>query len=93
MPLKRLVFVIASALFVVAPTVAEAQQKFVAALRSAQEVPANPSLATGTCTVTLSALEDTVSTVCSYTGLGSTLIAGHIHGQVRVAWWGIAFDQ
>jgi len=77
---RRLAFVIGSVLSVFAPTLAEAQQRFVAALRSAQEVPANPSTAMGTCMVTLNAAETTVSTACSYAGLGSALVAGHIHG-------------
>jgi hypothetical protein len=63
------------------PRAAFAQLKFVAALNGAQEVPSNPSTGKGWCFATLNAAETTVTTNCTFSGLGSPTVAGHIHAQ------------
>lgn len=58
-----------------------AQQRFIAHLNGIQEVPVNNSAGTGSCTITLNAAQTQISVSCNYTGLGSNLQAGHIHGN------------
>lgn len=58
-----------------------AQQKFIAHLNSAQEVPTNVSAGIGTCVVTLNAAGNSISVSCTYSGLTSNLQADHIHGN------------
>lgn len=58
-----------------------AQQRFVAALDGAQEVPANASAGRGTCTIVLNAAQTQITVNCTFTGLGSNLAAAHIHGN------------
>lgn len=53
--------------------------KFAAALNGAQEVPANLSAGKGWCFVTLNAAETQVTTTCTFSGLGSVTVMGHIH--------------
>ena len=60
---------------------ASAQQRFVAALDGAQEVPPNASAGKGTCTIVLNAAETQITISCTFSGLGSNLLAGHIHGN------------
>ncbi|HVF46194.1 MAG TPA: CHRD domain-containing protein [Pyrinomonadaceae bacterium] len=57
-----------------------AQLKFVSHMNGPQEVPANNSAGFGTCLITLNTAQTSISASCTYTGLGSTLMAGHIHG-------------
>ena len=58
-----------------------ADQKFIAHLNSAQEVPSTPSSGVGVCVVTLNAAETSISASCTYQGLTSALQADHIHGN------------
>jgi hypothetical protein len=83
-PMTRKFSGVAVCVLVLFPTLAHAQQKFVAALRSEQEVPANPSAATGTCTATLIEAAPFLTASCTYSGLESRLVAGHIHGSAAV---------
>jgi hypothetical protein len=53
---------------------------FKAKLSGAQEVPPNPSAATGFGRVTLNGSETLVTVSLTFTGLGSNQIAAHIHG-------------
>jgi hypothetical protein len=69
-----------AAVFLVSGT-ALAQQKFVAHLDSAQEVPSTASTGNGVCVVTLNAAETSIDVACSYTGLTSNLQADHIHAN------------
>lgn len=75
------------------PRTAFAQLKFVAAMSGAQEVPEGVSTAKGWCFATLNAAETQISASCTYSGLGSPLILGHIHGAAPVGVnAGIVFD-
>ena len=58
-----------------------AQQRFVAALDGAQEVPPNGSFGRGTCTIVLNAAQTQITVNCTFSGLGSNLAAAHIHGN------------
>src|SRR5207247_8606528 len=58
---------------------ASAQTLFVVRLNSAQEVPTNSSIATGSGTLTLNA-DSTLSYDISYSGLSADFQAAHIHG-------------
>lgn len=58
-----------------------AQQRFVANLSGAQEVPATGSTGTGACSVILNAAETQISITCAYSGLTSSVNAAHIHGS------------
>ena len=58
-----------------------AQQRFVAALDGAQEVPANASAGKGTCTIVLNAAQTQITVNCTFSGLGTNLSAAHIHGN------------
>ncbi len=58
-----------------------AQQKFVAHLNAAQEVPSTPSTGSGVCVITLNAAETSISVSCTYQGLTSNLQADHIHAN------------
>jgi hypothetical protein len=59
---------------------AQAQTHFVANLTGAQEVPPNASTATGFGRVTLNAAQTQITASVYYTGLGSNVTVGHIHG-------------
>jgi hypothetical protein len=69
-----------AAAFLVSGT-ATAQQKFIAHLDAAQEVPATPSTGNGVCVVTLNAAETSIGVNCTFTGLTSNLQADHIHAN------------
>ena len=58
-----------------------ADQKFIAHLDAAQEVPANASTGSGVCVVTLNNAETSISVSCTYSGLTSNLQADHIHAN------------
>ncbi len=58
-----------------------AQQKFIAHLDAAQEVPSTPSTGNGVCVVTLNAAQTSIGVQCTYTGLTSNLQADHIHAN------------
>jgi hypothetical protein len=80
--MKRIGFVV---LLIIAGTVmASAQQRFVAALRGNQEVPANASPGSGSCQIVLNAAETQITVSCTFTGLGSNAMAAHIHGSGAV---------
>ena len=57
---------------------------FAAQFSSAQEVPTNASAANGFGTVTLNAAETNITVSASFSGLGSTQTAAHIHGAAHV---------
>lgn len=61
-----------------------AQQRFVAALNGAQEVPTNASAGKGVCQVVLNQAETQITVSCTFSGLGSNAQAGHIHGNAAV---------
>ena len=65
-------------------TAAHAQQRFVAALTGAQEVPANASAGKGTCTIVLNAAQTQITVNCTFSGLGSNANVAHIHGNAAV---------
>ena len=77
--MKNFVFVLL--LLVLSATGVSAQQRFVAALSGAQEVPANTSAARGTCTIVLNAAETQITVNCTFSGFVTNLSAGHIHGN------------
>lgn len=56
-----------------------AQLKYVAHLNAPQEVPTNGSTGFGSCVITLNAAQTSFSVSCTYSGLGTNLVAGHIH--------------
>lgn len=56
-----------------------AQQKFSVSVNGIQEVPIRGSAGRGSCLVTLNAAETQFTVSCSYSGLGSNVVAGHIH--------------
>lgn len=62
---------------------AQAQQKFVAALNSLQQVPPAGSAARGTCKVTVftTTAMPQLHVSCQYSGLSSGITSGHIHGN------------
>src|SRR5688572_764558 len=60
---------------------ASAQQRFVAALDGKQEVPANASAGKGTCTIVLNTAQTEITVNCTFSGLGTTAVAAHIHGN------------
>ncbi|MDQ3801336.1 MAG: CHRD domain-containing protein [Acidobacteriota bacterium] len=60
---------------------AAAQQRFVASLSGAQEVPANNSAGRGVCNIVLNAAQTQITVNCTFSGLGSNLQAAHIHGN------------
>lgn len=60
---------------------ASAQQKFIAHLDGAQEVPSTPSTGFGVCIITLNAAETSIDVSCTYSGLTSNLQADHIHAN------------
>jgi autotransporter-associated beta strand protein len=61
---------------------AMAQSQFVVALDATQEVPANPSTATGSGTITLN-LDNTLTYNITYSGLVAAFSASHIHSPAR----------
>lgn len=60
---------------------ASAQQRFVAAMDGAQEVPPNGSAGKGTCHIVLNAAQTQITVNCTFSGLGTNLQAAHIHGN------------
>jgi hypothetical protein len=58
-----------------------AQQRFVAYLNGAQEVPANFSTGRGTCTVVLNAAQNQITVSCNFETLNANALAAHIHGN------------
>lgn len=68
-------------LILVSVGTASAQQRFVAAMDGAQEVPANASAGKGTCTIVLNAAQTQITVNCTFSGLGTNLNAAHIHGN------------
>ena len=60
-------------------TTAKAQQKFSVSVTAAQEVPVRPSTGTGRCVVTLNLAETQFTVGCTYTGVTSNTVSGHIH--------------
>ncbi len=58
---------------------AEASTLFTANLSGSQQVPVNASTATGFASVLLNNAEDEITVNVSYSGVASTLVAGHIH--------------
>jgi len=72
---------------------AAAQQKFSVYLSGRQEVPANNSLGSGTCMVTLNATETQAAVACNYRNLTSNALGAHIHDNGPVGVIGpIRFD-
>lgn len=71
-------------LCVLTVAVANGQQRFVASVSGAQEVPANASAGRGTCSIVLNAAETQITVNCTFSGLGSNAAAGHIHGNAVV---------
>lgn len=61
-----------------------AQQRFVASLTGTQEVPPNASAGKGTCTIVLNAAQTQITVSCTFSGLGTNAVAGHIHGNGAV---------
>lgn len=59
---------------------AQAQTYYVANLTGAQEAPSNTSTATGFGRVTLNAARTQITVSVYYTGLGSNVVGGHVHG-------------
>ena len=77
--MKNLGYLFLVILFFAASTAA--QQRFVAAMDGAQEVPANNSAGKGTCTIVLNAAQTQITVNCTFTGLATNLAAAHIHGN------------
>jgi Cu/Zn superoxide dismutase len=63
---------------------AQAATYFTANLSSAQEVPPNASTATGFGRVTLNDAETSITASVYYSGLGTNVTAGHIHGPAAI---------
>lgn len=63
---------------------AAAQQRFVASLTGAQEVPPVATTAKGTCSHVLNAAETQVTVNCTYSGLTTAAFAAHTHGASAV---------
>lgn len=80
--MKRAILILALALASIISV--SAQQRFVAALSGAQEVPANASAGKGSCSIVLNAAQTQITVNCTFSGLGSNLSAGHIHGNGAV---------
>jgi hypothetical protein len=57
---------------------------FKSTLSGANEVPANTSTATGTFTATLDTSTNVLTYDVTYTGLGSNVTGGHIHGPAAI---------
>ena len=77
----RILFTAAVALAIaLAPPPASAALQFECVINSTQEVPANPSPATGTGAFTLNDAETQLSINVSFSGLTSPQTAAHIHG-------------
>ncbi len=64
--------------------IAEAQQRFVANLSGAQEVPAVASIGTGVCNIVLNAAETQITVNCTYSGVSSPVQSSHIHNNGSV---------
>lgn len=73
-------FILLSVLGLALAAPAQAQMVFSAVLTGLNEVPANPSPATGSCTVVLNAAQTEVSITCSFQNLIGTYTASHLHG-------------
>lgn len=81
---KLFSYVVALAALALFSSSALAQQKFIAHLDGAQEVPSTPSTGSGVCVITLDAAETSISASCTYSGLTSNLQADHIHANAPV---------
>src|SRR5713101_1039619 len=57
---------------------------YIATLSGLEEVPANPSPATGTAFIVYDDVANTISTTGSFSGLVDILTAGHFHGPAAV---------
>jgi hypothetical protein len=60
-------------------TTALAQQKFTASLNGPQEVPPVNSPGRGSCVITLNTAETQFTVSCTYSGLTTNVVGGHIH--------------
>ena len=58
-----------------------AQQRFVAALNTIQEVPPSNSSGRGVCTIILNSTETLITVDCRFSNLTSNAVAAHIHGN------------
>src|SRR5215213_5889120 len=80
--MKKLLLI--SGLLLFSAISAAAEQRFVASLSGAQEVPANASAGKGTCTIVLNTAQTQITLNCTFSGLGSAASAAHIHGNAAV---------
>jgi hypothetical protein len=80
--MKKLLLI--SGLLLFSAISAAAEQRFVAYLSGAQEVPANNSAGKGTCTIVLNTAQTQITVNCTFSGLGSAANAAHIHGNATV---------
>jgi hypothetical protein len=78
------VMISAFLLLLVAGFEASAQQRFVANLSGAQEVPLNNSAGKGVCRISLNSAETQITVNCEYSGLSGSVQAAHIHGNAAV---------
>lgn len=80
--MKRILLI---SVLVLLPSIAvSAQQRFVAFLSGAQEVPSNNSGGKGTCTIVLNAAQTQITVNCTFSGLGSNAAMAHIHANGAV---------
>jgi hypothetical protein len=82
MQIKFFPYLLAFAVVVLLGSTAQAQRRFVAALTPQQTVPTANSPARGSCTINLdeTGQTPTIHFTCSFSGLSSGVISGHIHG-------------
>ncbi|MCA1623554.1 MAG: CHRD domain-containing protein [Acidobacteria bacterium] len=73
-----LMLIVGLSAFIFSTTVS-AQQKFTVSLNGVQENPPVNSPGRGSCVLTLDTAETQISLSCTYSGLGSTASAAHIH--------------
>ena len=78
----RLIFI--ALLTIATALIAHAQQRFVAHLTGAQEIPGNFSQAKGHCKLVLSPPETQITVSCIYSNLGSRPIGFGIHGDAPI---------
>lgn len=74
----------AAALLTLVALPAVAQTTYTATLLGTNEVPSNPSAASGSATVVLDASQTQLSITCSFANLVGTYTASHIHGPAPV---------
>ena len=74
----------AAALLTLVALPAVAQTTYTTTLLGTNEVPSNPSTATGSATVVLNAAQTQLSVSCSFANLVGTYTASHIHGPAGV---------